>query len=708
MKLKRDYKSVIFVFVVILFFFGILYQDRLTNITSPSTWAGVALTDQSGEGDQLGDYFKNLFKSPKTPNKPKSAPKKEIKKAEKPTFSGSSVWKKPKKPQKKSTADMKVSPTVDATLSVSPVQTFSLGPGLDRETFLVNTNGSGTLTFTLQWTGAVSSLRLDVFPQNTPEKALNNSSAMNKNGNKLGALAIAFNTNKEIGIGDPEQINDTAGFTATITGKEGVSPLVHEVTLDTSLWKNLRVEVVKKSEQGEAQATLTIAGTGPSSALGASQITEIKKPQFTLPVPSAISSILLPVVSYELDRKASSQSSNISPAYIGNYHKFSKKMTDLSVSLGQPAFFNNQVIGFLNSAGGAALSAQKIQQIQKLMDAEVPPKSPINLTSNYTALMEGWTGAVMLSWNQPDKLAKGYKIEYAPRPANLTNLNQLQFEQIHQIDWIGGGNFSRKIGVPVQADQACYRIRSFNDSGNSGYSGITCLNYQIPTSQLKYNLKWMKLKAVAESAWDNWSNSDEPYLIFVMLNGKNSDGSLKIWSRRWTDADDVDSGETEPDGGAAANFTLFGKPVSGNSVQSNPQFIDPDHGLLVLTALFENDYASPDLYEAMIKGFVAESESVLSSYFNYDPGQIQSIMSNSFEAMLEFMSFGGMPTDDFLGAKARIWNMGEAWQRAPSGEAWSEILNFDAGNHGYYKVNLCLFPEGTPQSMVNTRCDHEL
>ena len=218
----------------------------------------------------------------------------------------------------------------------------------------------------------------------------------------------------------------------------------------------------------------------------------------------------------------------------------------------------------------------------------------------------------------------------------------------------------------------------------------------------------MKLKAVAESAWDNWSDSDEPYLIFVMLNGKENNGSSKIWSRRWTEADDVDSGETEPDGGQSAHYTLFGKPVSGNPVQSNPQFIDPVHGLLILTALFENDYASPDLYEAMIKGFVSESESVLSSYFNYDSGQIQSIISNSFEAMLEFMSFGGMPTDNFLGAKARIWNTGDAWQKAPVGDAWSEILHFDAGNHGYYKANLCLFPEGTPQSTVNTRCNQEL
>ena len=172
----------------------------------------VASVHQSSEDEQFGNYFKEVYKSSKSSSKKKASEKKSSR-----TSLNPSVWKTPKKKKKKT--------TVNTDLQTSPVQNFTLGPGPDRETFLLETVGSGIVTFNLSWTGSAPSLRMDVLPAETPEKMTSGTSAMKKKEGALAALLALFNANTNTDISSPESVNNSSNFISSVTTKEGQSPL---------------------------------------------------------------------------------------------------------------------------------------------------------------------------------------------------------------------------------------------------------------------------------------------------------------------------------------------------------------------------------------------------------------------------------------------------------------------------------------------------
>lgn len=616
-------------------------------------------------------------------------------------------------------------------------QPFVLGPGADREQFLVVSKGTGTLGISVEWTGTASSLKLEITPRTIASKVSTNS------GESAGA-------------------DNTGNLGTLVKVREGASPIEESISI-SSTNKNWVVTVM--STQGSAAGTIVFSETGKIKTVTKKELLPSSLPP--------VAKVLAPVIMYELDRSFQSLSqsqknaldTNIEQTVTGKSEPTRQKLQNAVNKYkalpdqAKAQLFSPEVLQILTEANGNALTGSQLQQISGLVKGVLPPTAPKNLTASVKLtdidVMETGGAAgkkLKLNWDHNDNYETGFVIERAPlslpslTPSFTVNPGSMSFSEFKTTEASPTNNFGIDEVVAGDPDNFCYRVKAINANGSSGHSNVVCPKVSNVSFQYtKYNLKWTKLKADKESDVDGLSNSDEPYIIFTMINGVDADGKPMVWTRRWTGADDVDTGETEPDGGSPwASFTLLGKPPTDAMTQlenlktqraglnpSNPseqaqydqltdqinnhpwgsinfinvpdrsEHIDLTTGLTVNMTVMEHDAGDTISLEEQIRAGIDMALDIMEAAAAPDPYHIAIAVKSTLEFLYSLWA-----NDDLVGNMTYSTDYWTAWKEATPGmeAAKPKVFNANKTGTGKYKVFLCLYPEGTSDQAVTSAC----
>lgn len=643
-------------------------------------------------------------------------------------------------------------------------QTFTVGPGSDREQFAVTTTGVGRLTVELAWVGSAALLKLEVAPRAVPEKSEENELGRVGFGFRLAVVPpVPSDVDGAVDESMEETFSDVGGL-LYVRETGGASPLALTVELDSLVMRELLVTIT--STEGEASGDLKLRGNAT--------ITKVTR---TLPKPPALTGagrIIVPLVMHQLDRyfknvpptqrtdldNTFADHLNTRPLAHVKLQNALRKYQAIPVAT-KKKLFNTKVVTTLETLAGGSLSATKVKEIQDLLKSTLPPEAPQNLAGSVTLTdPDAPTGGKLftLTWQHPSKFATSYVVERAaavqiePQDPTL-EAGTLAFAPRATVKVIkprGGKppptthDYEELQAYTAYPELYCYRVKAVNANGASGFSNVACPELTgIAMVSSPYHVKWTTLYAEEESDYDGLSNSDEPYLIFTVTNGRQADGQPRTWTRRFTGADDVDSGETEPDDGPAA-FTLFGAPppdaiqsladleaalastpamVNGafNSAYAalndqisahlwgprttrntdRPELVDLTHGTTITTTVMEHDAGDPKTLAEQIQAGIDAALDVAEAFASPDPYHVGLAIKSTLEFLYALWS-----GDDLVGTDVWTFTYWDAWNLAAPTYATghAKTIEIDGGSTGSYHVNLCLFPETATGANLQASC----
>lgn len=643
---------------------------------------------------------------------------------------------------------------------------FQIGPGPDRQVIRFSISGTGDLNATLQWTGTAQALEVQIAPQAMPGKDENNDLGYTQQGPRRARVVLAqyqyqsgqqFSSEEMTGDIDEEDLASGA-FTAQ---QQGPSPVTATLPVDEDTPTDLIVTIV--SFEGEATGTLELGGDV--------SVSQVLKDEFDSSGLNPAGKIIVPLVLYQLDRyfKNPAQKNTFETKFANHITQLPLAQNKLKVAVNRynafslakkKSLFNSAVVTSLDSAKGQALSSKKITEIKNLLQSTLPPSTPTEMSGSVT-----WTdpdaetgGKILkLQWKHAGLFTSKYSIERAPAQIieQILNIDTLQFEPYAEMKKRGGWGkgvyrkFQKLVSFEDYPNLYCYRVRAWNAKGYSDYTDHFCPEVTgISTVSSNFNVKWAYLHSNHEADVDGFSNSDEPYLLFSMINGKNADGTAHTWVRKWDAADDVDSGETEPDD-ERASFTLFGEPPAdaalelanlktdlastqqylyqGGAYMENPAYtdilnqirnhewgskhirndnrpiaIDLHTGLMIATTIMEEDAGANISVEEQIKAGIQAAKDIIEAFM--DPSGISAAIA--IKSTLEFM-YKMWANDDYVGTESwhlSFTNANELVNPPNSSGAYLKELDIDGGGDGHYTVGMCLYRENTVAYAIQQGC----
>lgn len=643
-------------------------------------------------------------------------------------------------------------------------QTFTVGPGPDREQFAVTTTGVGSLTVELAWVGSAASLKLEVAPRAVPEKSEENELGRVGFGFRLAAVPPVPSDVDDVVDESMEETFSDAGGLLYVRETGGAAPLALTVELDPLVMRELLVTIT--STEGEASGDLKLRGNAT--------ITKVTRTLPKVPALSGAGRIIVPLVMHQLDRyfknvpptqrtaldNTFADHLNTRPLAHGKLQNALRKYQTIPVAT-KKKLFNAKVVTTLEALAGGSLSAAKVKDIQDLLKSTLPPEAPQNLAGSVTLTdPDAPTGGKLftLTWQHPSKFATSYVVERAaavqiePQDPTL-EAGTLAFapRATVKVTKPRGGkppptahSYEELQAYTAYPELYCYRVKAVNANGASGWSTIVCPELTgIAMVYSPYHVKWTTLYAVEESDLDGLSNSDEPYLIFTVTNGRQADGQPNTWTRRFTGADDVDSGETEPDDGPAA-FTLIGPPppdaiqslrdletalantpaiVNGayNSAYADlydqisahqwgprttrnadrPGLIDLTHGATITTTVMEHDAGDPKTLAEQIQAGIDAALDIAEAFSSPDPYHVGLAIKSTLEFLYALWS-----GDDLVGTDVWTFTYWDAWSlAAPAGAGgYGKTFAVDGGGAGHYNLTLCLYPDTASPTNLQASC----
>lgn len=656
-----------------------------------------------------------------------------------------------------------------STSSSITQQSFHIGPGPDRDVFYLSTSGEGDLITTLTWTGSAQGLQLEIGPKIVPDKKTTGTVGRKIQKHRPIVRASLINTyqsnpqtTEDIIENTTEELQDELNASFYVTQQQGTSPLSVTLEIDETSPSDLMVTI--QSFDGEADVSLSFSG----DVVVLSATKQEVETQL-----NATGKIIVPLVMYQLDRyfKNPTKKTSLDTKFASHLSQFPLAQNKLKIALNRytalpllkkQTLFNNTVVSILESAQGQALSKKKISDIQNLLRSELPPLTPKDFTGSVTLTdPDASSGGKLLTlqWKHPGSFTTKYVIERAPAQIieQILNLTELQFTNYKEVNkpkkGRGGKYILQKIQELVSYEDYpnlyCYRVRAWNNKGFSDYTNVMCPELTgVSTVSHKFNVKWTHLHAIEESDYDGLSDSDEPYVLFTMINGKNEDGTPKTWVRKWDASDDVDSGETEPDNGRA-NFTLFGEPPIEatqdlenfkNQLLDTPQYlfqngvytvnpaytqildeirnhewgskhtfnydmpsdIDLYTGFIIATTVMEEDAGAHITLEEQIKAGIQAAQDIAEAFM--DPSGVS--IAFAVKSTLEFM-YNMWANDDLVGTTT--WHVTASDANSliyppQSTGAYLKELDVNGGGSGHYTVGMCLYRENTNVYTIQQGC----
>jgi hypothetical protein len=139
---------------------------------------------------------------------------------------------------------------------------------------------------------------------------------------------------------------------------------------------------------------------------------------------------------------------------------------DIPAHVGGDAAF----VGFGGGTGGLSAVQDVLSWTFTPNESGLPPRRPSNLAITGTQQVDPTHFNVTLGWKCNNAFtAMGYKLERSPDGSNFNQIAQLPVSQTTFTD------------MNLTAGQYFYRLRSFNASGNSGYTPVVCVPVGGPT-----------------------------------------------------------------------------------------------------------------------------------------------------------------------------------------------------------------------------------